>query len=281
MTVRARAKVNLWLRVLAREASGYHQIHSLFCALDLADELTFESAAALQLTVIGADVGPVEQNLVYRAARAFFEATDTDDGVHISLAKHIPAGAGLGGGSSDAAATLDALNRRAGSPLVRTELLRIAARLGSDVPFFLCGSPLALAAGYGERLQPLPPLPSRPVLVLMPPFGSSTAQAYADLDRDREGKPLDFAPDTIEATLTWEAVAARAHNDFEPVIYTRHPELRAARDDLLQAGAGIALLAGSGAAVWGVFEDDEARDIAAAAVARDGWRVERTRTAAR
>jgi len=137
----APAKVNLSLRVLARERSGYHQLETLFCALELRDEIEIErGGGALSLQVEGAELGPPEENLVHRAAVAFHDAAGIRPDTRIRLRKRIPAGAGLGGGSSDAAATLAALNALHGAPLGPTHLLRLGAELGSDVPFFLCGS---------------------------------------------------------------------------------------------------------------------------------------------
>ena len=154
----AHAKVNLFLRVLAREADGYHGIETLFCLLDLADELTAERREpghGITIDVSGADTGPPEKNLAVRAARLVLEATSVRIGVHLHLVKRIPVQAGLGGGSSDAAAALTAVNLLTGGAVPRHELLQFAARLGADVPFFFVHAPLALAWGHGDRLMRL------------------------------------------------------------------------------------------------------------------------------
>jgi 4-diphosphocytidyl-2-C-methyl-D-erythritol kinase len=143
--VRAHAKVNLLLRVLAREDDGYHGIESIFCLLDLADTVRVErrSSPGVTIDVAGADCGPPAQNLAVRAASLVLEATGSTFGVHLTLTKRIPIQGGLGGGSSDAAAALIATNQLASNAVPRHELLQFAARIGSDVPFFLSGAPLA------------------------------------------------------------------------------------------------------------------------------------------
>src|SRR5512132_514610 len=157
----AHAKVNLLLRVLAREADGFHGIETLFCRISLADELTVErTAAGITLETDATDLGPAERNLAVLAAEQVLAATGRRFGVRIALSKRIPVGAGLGGGSSDAAATLLAVNALAGNAIPRHELLQLAARLGSDVPFLVSGAPLAIAWAHGDRMMRLPPLPA-------------------------------------------------------------------------------------------------------------------------
>ena len=266
----APAKINLRLEILAREDSGYHQIESVFCALLLADELEVAvGEPGIRLEVSGAELGPPERNLAYRAAVAFHEAAGSPAAVHIRLTKRIPAGAGLGGGSSDAAATLLALNEAHGRPLDAATILRLGAALGSDVPFFLSGAALALVWGRGERILPLPPPPPAPVLLAVPPFEIATAEAYRALDRDRGAPAGPPAPRTIRlADLgSWSGIAAGAVNDFEPVLFPRHPELAGLRDTLARAGARLARLTGSGSAVFGIFESTEERAAAAARIA--------------
>ena len=167
----AHAKLNLFLRVMAREADGFHGLETLFCLVDLADELRAErrEGRGVTIEVEGAELGPPGENLALRAAAAVLAATGDRFAVQLALTKRIPVRAGLGGGSSDAAAALLAVNRLAGNAVPRHELLQFAARLGSDVAFFLAGAPLALAWGHGERLLRLPPLPPAPALLLTPP----------------------------------------------------------------------------------------------------------------
>ncbi|MCZ6756162.1 MAG: 4-(cytidine 5'-diphospho)-2-C-methyl-D-erythritol kinase, partial [Gemmatimonadetes bacterium] len=180
----APAKLNLFLRVLAREADGFHGIETLLCLTDLADSLqaTLVDAAGVTIAVSGADTGPDQENLAVRAAEMVLAATGRPFGVSLTLDKHIPVRAGLGGGSSDAAAALVAVNELTGHAIPRHELLQFAARLGSDVPFFVSEARLALGWGHGERLLRLPPLPSRPGLMLVPEVGIDTAEAYRWID---------------------------------------------------------------------------------------------------
>lgn len=276
MILHAHAKVNLRLVVLAREEGGYHQLETIFCRLDLADRIELEPARdGVRIDVAGAQLGPPDQNLAYRAARAFFEAGGGGDeagrGAAIRLEKRIPAGSGLGGGSSDAAAVLLGLNRLHGATLDRDTLLRIAGRLGADVPFFALDTPLALAWGRGDRLHPLPPPAGNgaPALLVMPPFAIATAEAYALLaERRREKRdPPGAAAIGPADTASWPALARLARNDFEDALFPRHPLLAAVRDELDNAGALIARMTGSGSALFGVWQDPQARDQAAAGVA--------------
>lgn len=286
LEVRAPAKINLFLRVLAREETGYHQIETLFCGIDLADRIRVEllTEPGVELRVRGPwELGPPVRNLAVRAARGFLSRIDAPGtGARLELEKEIPPGSGLGGGSSDAAAVLGALNRLSGEPLGEEDLLRIGGALGSDVPFFLGPSPLALAWGRGERIFPLPPLPSRPLLVVSPPFGVSTAEAYEALARDREEEAWAprariFAPGE---TSRWEDVVARAENAFETVVFGRRPELAAARRALRSASAAPSLLCGSGSSLFGLFTGDEERAGARAVVeeGRGGWSIREART---
>lgn len=270
VTVAAPAKVNLWLRVGPPQPSGYHDLSTLFCALDLADTLVLrkrppEEEGLLEVTCAPPlesipDLGPEASNLVVRAARSFLERAGIEEAMHIQLIKRIPAGGGLGGGSSDGGSVLRALRRMYPGTVGDEELLEVAAGLGSDVPFFLRGLPLARGAGRGERLTAAGTLPPRPVVLVIPPFPVSTAEAYEWLDEDRGDSPgvreeLQEERHGGGLELTWEQVAARAGNDFEGPVFGRHPELGDLRDALRALGARPALLAGSGSTVFGVFAD--------------------------
>lgn len=281
----APAKVNLRLRILAREESGYHALETLFCALSLHDtvEVRLVEEPGVALTVHGGvETGPPQRNLVVRAAERFHAVLGRPAALRIELTKRIPSAAGLGGGSSDAAATLRALNALHGEPFSRAELLQMAIELGSDVPFFLCGSTLALAWGRGERLLALPPLPARPVLVAHPGVAMPTADAFRRVAELRGGSylPEAFALDA-ERLSGWPGVAALAENDFEAPALERVPVLAEVKAALLEAGATVALLAGSGASMFGVFPEAEARDAAAERVEGLGmavWRAETLET---
>jgi 4-diphosphocytidyl-2-C-methyl-D-erythritol kinase len=281
VTVAAPAKTNLRLCILAREESGYHALETVFCALSLADEVTVERGdGGIRLEMEGGvDAGPPERNLAVRAAERFYAAIGESPAIDLHLAKRIPAAAGLGGGSSDAAATLRALNALHGDPLPREVLLQLGIELGADVPFFLCGSPLALAWGRGERLMPLSPLPPRPVLVAHPGAAMPTPEAFAAVAALRGGSYQPRATLIDPAALAdWDSVASLAENDFEPVVTARIPILRDALAALRASGATVALLAGSGSSIFAIFNDTAARDAADAQVAALGLRTWRAET---
>lgn len=269
LAVAAPAKVNLVLRVLARETGGFHQIETVFAALDLTDEITVERGpAGVALEVEGDAPADPRTNLAGRAALAFLAAAGARDGVRVRLRKRLPTGAGLGGGSSDAGATLRALNVLFGHPLERARLLDLGAGLGSDVPFFAAGVALALAWGRGERLLRLPSLPEAPCLVVVPPFSIATADAYAAMAEARAGTIGPPSANILDpvALSSWERIAELAANDFEPVLLARHPELARALSLLRETGPLLALLSGSGSALFAVYPDDDSREAARAFV---------------
>jgi 4-diphosphocytidyl-2-C-methyl-D-erythritol kinase len=255
----AQAKVNLFLRVLAREANGYHQLETLFCRLELADSIAVRTAVrgrSLDCTgeaIPAAGLGPVERNLAWRAALAFAEAAGWPNDWAIEVTKRIPVGGGLGGGSADAGAVLRCLNAIAPRPLSPTDLLTLAAALGADVPFLTLDHPLALAWGRGERMIALPLLPQRQVTLACFSFGVATRDAFAWLDAERTAEPVAPGLHRMDALSSWTHVAALAHNDFEGIVALRHPEI-ARTLALLRTGidadpAAFAVLSGSGSTV--------------------------------
>lgn len=260
----APAKANLFLRVLAREASGFHGLETLFCALSLADDVDvrLQPGRGVSLHVEGeVDTGPPSENLAVRAAEAFLAAAGIERSVDITLRKRIPAGGGLGGGSSDAAAVLRALGHLLPGAVLHEDMLRIGGRLGSDVPFFVSGAPLALAWGRGDRILTLPALPARPVLIVHPGAPMPTGRAYGMLAESRRDRPEPGARAIDLAVLsTWHGAARLAHNDFEPVVTEAIPSLARIRSATVQGGADIALLAGSGSSYLAFFEEAAARD---------------------
>lgn len=296
----ARAKVNLMLRILAREEGGFHQIETEFQTLELADEVTVELCASqgVSLEVSGVpqgDLGEADDNLAVRAARVWLEAYaetqghrggQTLPGIRIRLHKTIPHGAGLGGGSSDAGAVLRGLDQIHGNALGRSRLVEIGASLGSDVPFFVLDEPRALGWGRGDRLLPLPSLPSRPVLVALPPFRISTPRAYRTLAGQREQEGAGWAGGRLlepGGLNGWSQVMDRSGNDFEAALERLHPELLGIRQVLSEFGARPARLSGSGSAVFGIFESESQLELAwgeLRAVLPEA-RVIPTRTAAR
>lgn len=259
----AHAKLNLFLRVLAREADGYHGLETLFCLVDLADEVRAErrEGRGVTIDVEGPELGPPAENLAVRAAAAVLAATGDRFAAHLTLVKRIPVRAGLGGGSSDAAAALLAVNRLAGDAVPRHELLQFAARLGSDVPFFLAGAPLALAWAHGDRLLRLPPLPRAPALVLTPSVPIATAEAYAWVDQDRPsaGRRGAVALD-LQSLSTWGDIGRMAGNDFESAVFGRHPPVRAAFEALAGTGPLVCRMTGSGSALFAVYRSPGDRE---------------------
>lgn len=270
VSLQAPAKANLFLRVLARESSGYHGIETLFCLLDLADDLTAEMrpGKAVSIEVHGADVGPAEDNLAVRAAELVLQATGHRFGIHLTLHKRIPTQAGLGGGSSDAAAALLLSNQLANSAVPRHELLQFAARLGSDVPFFVSGARLALAWGHGERMLRLPPLPAAPGLLLVPPEGMPTAAAYAWIDEGGEGSRRGGLALDLDALRGWGDIARMAGNDFEAALFARKPALKAAFEALAGTRPLFCRLTGSGSAFLAVYRNPTDRADAAMMLGR-------------
>ena len=276
----AHAKVNLFLRILARESNGYHQIETAFALLDLADELeAVRTAAGVTIAVDGADVGPAEENLAVRGARALLEATGQKFGVALRLTKRIPVKAGLGGGSADAAAALHAVNALAGNPVPRHEVLQLAAKLGADVTFFASGAPFALAWGRGERLFRLPPLPQAAALVAIPPIAVATPDAYKWWD-DMHPEPAPRGPVTLDAAAlaSWGSVGRLGGNDFELPVFGKHPRLRALYEKLAATKPYWVRLCGSGSAVAAVYRSERERDEAAGQIGEKEQRLIKTRT---
>jgi 4-diphosphocytidyl-2-C-methyl-D-erythritol kinase len=257
--VLAQAKVNLILHVLAREASGYHSIETLFLRLDLSDEVRVRVTDGRSLDCVGAalpaaGLGPVEKNLGFRAAAAYADAVGWPTGFAIEIEKRIPVGAGLGGGSADAGAVLRALDAMSPNPL-GPRLIELATGLGADVPLMSIESPMALGWGRGERLFPLRALQPKPVAIVVPPFPVSTADAYAWVSADRGGYSPAAHVISPGSVATWEEIVAVASNDFEAPVARRHPEIAEIVDTLDSMDAMVSMLSGSGSTVIGVFAD--------------------------
>ncbi|HVG30001.1 MAG TPA: 4-(cytidine 5'-diphospho)-2-C-methyl-D-erythritol kinase [Pyrinomonadaceae bacterium] len=279
------AKINLSLRVLGRRADGYHEIRTVFQTITLADRLTLRALddARLELECGAPDVPADDSNLVIRAAKLLRERFHVARGASIRLEKSIPAGGGLGGGSSNAAVTLAALARLWHVETTRDELSELGATLGADVPFFFAGG-TALGAGRGTEIAPLADAPGASLLVVAPRVKISTAEAYKSLNAPaltKEIAPANLLVSGAEADFSDSLPAALA-NDFEPVICRLHPEVGRARDALIAAGAKGALLSGSGSSVFGVFENPGEVARARARIRVEvGWRVFSCATLAR
>lgn len=255
--VRAPAKVNLHLRVYGRGPDGYHGILSLFQALSLSDAIVVRSLKTPDaVQVDGVFDCPPERTTFYKAAVAFREATGIRDGIAVSADKMIPAGAGLGGGSGDAAAMLRALDALFDTRLPKAELERLGASVGSDVPFFLsCGA--AMVSGRGEKVEPIASREDFGLAVVFPGFPVSTAWAYALLDEARPDDSAEPDPgrDELEGAFRGPPGLWPFANSFEPVVASRHPAIAEWRERLLGLGASFAAMSGSGSSVFGVFEE--------------------------
>lgn len=247
----APAKLNLFLHVLGRRPDGYHEIETGYQFLDWCDRLTFRPRRDGALTLSGNEAVPPEKDLAMRAAESLRAATGTGLGVDIRIEKRLPVGGGLGGGSSDAATTLVALNRLWGTGLATDRLAELGLELGADVPFFVQGH-AALARGIGERLSRAEP-PTAWYLVLDPGVSVSTSEIFAAPELTRNTPRLKitcFAPDT-------------GRNDLEPVVCARYPAVAEALDWL--GGHGRARVTGSGACVFVSFSSPgEAQAVAEA-----------------
>ncbi len=288
----AHAKINLRHRVFARDESGFHGVETLLARTSLHDSVRVEeSPGGITLTVEGPLASAVPEgaeNLCWRAAEAFlsraFAGGGRRPGLAIHLTKRVPVGAGLGGGSADAAAVLRLLGRR-WDRMGERDLLSLAGELGSDVAFGLADVPLALGWERGRRLLPLRPPPPRPALLVVPPFGVATPDAYAWLSERRSGIPP--GPSHGSAALLpgparlrdWTTLERLVRNDLEDGVFERHPVLAACLDRVRGLGAASAGMTGSGSALFCIFTEEAALAGAASALERvgfgseQGWRV--------
>jgi 4-diphosphocytidyl-2-C-methyl-D-erythritol kinase len=274
ISLKACAKINLGLAVLGRRPDGYHELRTIFQTISLADRLEIRLIPARRevlLDTTGFEVPAGKENLAARAAEVALEELKLRAQVEIMLDKRIPPASGLGGASSDAAAVLRAVCLLAGRTLPPECLLRLAAALGSDVPFFLYGGK-ALGLGRGEEVYPLPEGPRRHCVLLFPGEGMSTAEAYRSLHRPpltpgSTGPTIEWAekigwfcgavnegPERASGSK-WRFESFRIENDFEPSVFRKFPILAQSKKILLRAGAETASLSGSGSAVYGLFGD--------------------------
>ena len=252
------AKINLRLEILGKRSDGYHELRTIFQTVSLHDDLKLKRAksAGIVLRVEGNAAlsgEPVEKNLVYRAVQALHQDLKETGGVEIELKKKIPAGRGLGGGSSDAAAAMIGYLRLTGKKLVTERLMEIGASLGADVPFFLQGG-RALGIGRGDEIYPLPDIETKSILIISPAeIHVPTPDAYRWLNAPELTKTAG-TPKLFEfCALAWSVQGTGLLNDFEGAVFQHYPRLAEIKRDLLQKGATEALLAGSGSAVIGVF----------------------------
>lgn len=261
ITVCAPAKVNVILRILDRRSDGFHNLWSVMQTVALDDEVQIRLRADrqdIQLRCDATDLATDQSNLVYRAAAAVLARAQQAVGLDIELRKRIPMGAGLGGGSSDAAATIIGLNCLLQLKWSPAQMAEVGQSLGSDVPFFLF-APAACVTGRGETVRPVVVEGARWVVLVNPGFGVNTKWAYQELAATRTSvRPLSRAQQELDrqSRMGWAQLMAAAENDFEAPVFAAHSTLREIKQSLQAHGAEIALLSGSGATVFGVFGDE-------------------------
>lgn len=250
------AKINVRLKITGRRPDGYHTLVSVMIPVTLTDRLVLQPTrgSGIELACSGGKVPMGEENLVHRAARAFFSKAHVEKGVSIRLDKRIPVAAGLGGGSSDAAATLRGLDALWPGRLSSAVLHRLAAGLGADVPFFLTPVP-AVARGIGEVLEPLANWPNLCYVIVNPPIAVSTAWVYGQFRIELTTHENDCTFDALKTEGF--SVSRLLENDLEPVTEARFPVVRTIREALLETGAEGALMTGSGPTVFGIFRNPE------------------------
>jgi len=254
-TLAAPAKVNLCLRVLGKRADGFHEIDSVFYQVSLFDKLHFRTSTNLQFSSNGLDAGPEDENLVLRASRLLRKEAGVSSGASIRLEKKIPSGAGLGGGSSDAACALLGLSRLWGLDISLQRLHDMAETLGSDVPFFLYG-PAARVGGRGEAVSAFSPCSAFNLLLVKPECSVSTGWAYQSLTLTKgtdNNKLFCFG----DPHLGIREAAGFLWNDFESPVFSRFPGIGAIKSRLIECGSLGAVMSGSGSTVVGLFESRE------------------------
>jgi len=273
LTLKAPAKINLYLKVLSRRPDGYHDIESVMQKITLFDILSLtREGTAVSLTCPGSEIPENRENLVYRAAEIFFATAGIDPGVKIVLEKNIPVAAGLGGGSSDAATALLGLNRLFGVALGFERLLEIGLQLGADVPFFLYDYSAAVAGGIGEKLEKAGPIQEHWIVLVNPGFAVSTKWVYENFPLTSCSNPYILARGrkmvrdfhTVQPGLLEEL-----GNDLETVTLNRYPEIGYIKKELKKAGAVTALMSGSGPTVFGLFTGKKEAQSSLAKFAKD------------
>ena len=271
---RVPAKINLYLRVFGRRADGFHAMETVMLKVGFYDELSIDvgEGDGFDLRILGAPDLETRGNLIERACLLYLAEARERRGIRVVLEKNIFMGAGLGGGSADAAFALRLMDRAMGA-VDPSRLMQIAASLGSDVPFFMVDESLAFATGRGEAIRPLSALPPRPIVLVNPGVHVSTKEAYAGLNRS----PMIGAPDGIDPAFSpgWEGYFSKVpfENDFQSSLEARFPAIAQARQALGAAGASRSMMTGSGSCVFGIFEEEEAARAALAPLEKHGFRA--------
>jgi 4-diphosphocytidyl-2-C-methyl-D-erythritol kinase len=277
LTVRSPAKINLFLEVLGERGDGYHQIITLMQAVDLCDELVLRKRkSGVTVSCEHPRCPSDERNLAFTAASLLLKQQKTDYGVSIRISKRIPISAGLGGGSSNAAATLKGMNRLFGLQLSRERLHALACQIGSDVPFFLY-SGQALARGRGEQIEPVVVYRDYWLVIVFPGFEVSTGWAYqnAKISLTRKEKVVNYR--ILESKVGFYDALPHFENDLEEAVVRKHPVVREVKDALRCSGALKSSMSGSGPTVYGVFDQKPQAEEVARKLSRGDWQVFLTR----
>ncbi len=254
MIAKAYAKINLGLHIVGKRPDGFHDIETIFHRIDLFDVINIEKSEDISIVSTDPTIPTDSGNLCWKAAELLRKESGTAFGARIAIEKNIPVGAGLGGGSSDAAAVLTALNAMWGLSMSEDVLRRIALQLGSDVPFFLDNSS-AYGEGRGERLTPLELNLPYWIVLVNPNIHVSTPWAYTRLSEERNGT-FPHRPRLIDR-IGKDVVAGvlRAENDFEGIVFSEHPKIGSIKQQLNELGAVLSLMSGSGSTMFGLFDD--------------------------
>ena len=274
VTLPSFAKINWTLRVLGRRGDGFHELCTVFQTVSLADTISFSSSDELSLTCGDPSIPTDERNLIIKAAKLLQARGGVNAGAAIHLEKRIPSPGGLGGGSSNAAVALIGLSRLWDLNVSVSDLLEMAATLGSDVPFFLYGG-TSMGSGRGDNIEPILNISEQNMLIVTPNVAVSTAQAFADIKAPELTKS---APESILTVCRKEARSfdprqSALINDFEASVFSSHPEIKRVKESLLDLGAVNAALSGSGASVFAIFDKTETRQTAEKALdAESTWR---------
>ena len=275
---RSFAKINWTLDVLFKREDGYHELRTIYQSVSLQDQLRLtETSGAIEIICEDPRVPCDETNLAFKAALMLREVTGASKGARIEIEKRIPVAAGLGGGSSNGAAALLALIKLWQIEIDDEELIRIAARLGSDVPFFLIGG-TALGVGRGEEVYPIEEARCKNLLLVNPGFAVSTRDAYERVSRLTSPEAASIIPFTLLAAKGIRELPLVARNDLEAPVLAAHPEIAEVKRRLLSLGAKHALMSGSGATVFGVFDNSEMAGRAELEMREFGYWAERVRT---
>ncbi len=279
MILKAHAKINLSLDIVGKRDDGYHLLEMVMQSLDLHDEVVItEIAKGITLTCDKSYVPEDQRNIAYKAARLLMDEKKIKTGVAIQITKNIPVAAGLGGGSSDAAAVLKGMNELFNLNMAQNELMALGLQLGADVPYFLVGG-TALCKGIGEEVIPLKPFKDQVILLVKPSFGVSTKEAYGLFSMDKVKRHVDTL-ELIEAmnNLDYQKISYFQRNLLENVVLRKYPMLKNVKKTLKRYGASTSLMSGSGSTIYGIFENQNAAENAATALDKGGNTVILTKT---